>query len=177
MRRKEGNVFTTIRKVLGEPYVSTERCLLYQMDCVEAMKALNDVVPECVDLTVTSPPYNIGKEYEKVLPLDEYLAWCEGWMGEVYDLTTSNGAFWLNLGLLGLISFIAINVYAVWQTKRLPRFLQPAALALLAILLVLSVLVMDSSCGALGLIRVSFDVFGVFVIRCQCGTSYSPEYK
>ncbi len=44
-------------------------------------------------------------------------------------------SFWLNLGLLGLISFIAINVYAVWQTKRLPRFLQPAALALLAILL------------------------------------------
>ena len=27
------------------------------------------------DLVVTSPPYNIGKEYEKTMPLDEYLAW------------------------------------------------------------------------------------------------------
>lgn len=27
------------------------------------------------DLVVTSPPYNIGKEYEKVQPLDKYIEW------------------------------------------------------------------------------------------------------
>ena len=55
-----------------------------------------------VDLTVTSPPYNIGKEYEKSLLLNEYLSWCEQWIAEVYRLTVDRGAFWLNLGYLSV---------------------------------------------------------------------------
>jgi DNA modification methylase len=50
------------------------------MDCWEALKLLPD---QFVDLTVTSAPYNIGKEYEKFLVLDEYLNWCEQWIAEV----------------------------------------------------------------------------------------------
>jgi DNA modification methylase len=53
-----------------------------------------------VDLTVTSGPYNIGKEYEKSWVLDEYLNWCEQWIAEVYRVTIDRGAFWLNLGYL-----------------------------------------------------------------------------
>ena len=36
-----------------------------------------DRLPEepIFDLVVTSPPYDIGKEYEKKIPLDEYLKW------------------------------------------------------------------------------------------------------
>ena len=40
-------------------------------NCLEALKEINS---ETVDLILTSPPYNIGKDYEKVLPLDDYLA-------------------------------------------------------------------------------------------------------
>jgi adenine-specific DNA-methyltransferase len=53
---------------------------------------------EFIHLTVTSPPYNIGKEYEEQLPLDKYLTWCGSWLTELYRITTRNGAFWLNLG-------------------------------------------------------------------------------
>lgn len=51
-------------------------------------------------LTVTSPPYNIGKEYESPLPLDEYVGWCGRWMTEVHRVTVADGAFWLNVGYL-----------------------------------------------------------------------------
>jgi adenine-specific DNA-methyltransferase len=61
------------------------------------MRSLQD---EIIDLTVTSPPYNIGKAYERRLPLEEYLAWSELWIREVYRLTSQSGAFWLNLGYL-----------------------------------------------------------------------------
>src|ERR1700676_2021360 len=44
------------------------------------------------------PPYNIGKEYETPLPIEEYLNWCEQWMREVYRITRPDGAFWLNVG-------------------------------------------------------------------------------
>lgn len=30
------------------------------------------------DLVVTSPPYNIGKEYENQIPLADYVAWQKG---------------------------------------------------------------------------------------------------
>ena len=65
------------------------------MDCLQALKKLP---AEVVWLTVTSPPYNIGKAYENPMALEEYLDWCEAWVAEIYRITRPNGAFWLNLG-------------------------------------------------------------------------------
>ena len=45
---------------------------LYQGDCLEFMKTIPD---SQIQLVVTSPPYNIGKEYERKQPLDAYLEW------------------------------------------------------------------------------------------------------
>ncbi|MTJ17693.1 site-specific DNA-methyltransferase [Dolichospermum sp. UHCC 0406] len=91
--------FNDISKLLGKPYFQTSNCLIYNLDCLEAMKILPD---ESINLTVTSPPYNIGKEYENLLPLDDYINWCEKWITEVYRLTLCDGAFWLNLGYLSI---------------------------------------------------------------------------
>ncbi|TAE59665.1 MAG: site-specific DNA-methyltransferase [Nostocales cyanobacterium] len=88
-----------IVKWLGKPYFQTSNCFIYNIDCVEAMAMLPD---EFINLTVTSPPYNIGKEYENPLPLNDYITWCEKWITEIYRLTKSDGAFWLNLGYLSL---------------------------------------------------------------------------
>ncbi len=90
---------TDIVKCLGKPYYQSLNCLIYQMDCLAAMEKLPDAG---INLTVTSPPYNIGKEYENPLPLDEYLDWCEKWIAEVYRITSVKGAFWLNLGYLSM---------------------------------------------------------------------------
>ncbi|MTJ23283.1 site-specific DNA-methyltransferase [Dolichospermum sp. UHCC 0352] len=90
---------TDISKLLGKPYFQASNCLIYNLDCLEAMTILPD---ESINLTVTSPPYNIGKEYENLLPLDDYINWCEKWITEVYRLTLCDGAFWLNLGYLSI---------------------------------------------------------------------------
>jgi adenine-specific DNA-methyltransferase len=66
--------------------------------CDDALDVLRDMPAESVDLTVTSPPYNIGKQYEQPLPIGEYLEWCARWMAELYRVTKPAGAFWLNLG-------------------------------------------------------------------------------
>jgi len=87
--------FTLIKSFLGTPDFETDRVAIYKQDCLEAMKNLPDGL---IDLTVTSPPYNIGKEYEINLELADYLIWCQRWMDEIYRLTNKNGAFWLNLG-------------------------------------------------------------------------------
>jgi adenine-specific DNA-methyltransferase len=51
---------------------------------------------------VTSPPYNIGKEYETPRHVKDYLAWCAAWIKDIYNVTAPTGAFWLNLGYLSL---------------------------------------------------------------------------
>ena len=109
-----------LTRLLGNPYFQAPNCLIYNIDCLDIMKKL----PEgCISLTVTSPPYNIGKEYEKPLPLDEYLNWCEKWIAEIYRITLSTGAFWLNLGYLsipGRAKAIPIP-YLLWD--RIPFYL------------------------------------------------------
>ncbi len=73
---------------------------MYEIRCVDALEGLRSLPDNSVDLTVTSPPYNIGKEYEAALPLPDYLDWCAKWLGEIYRVTKSDGALWLNLGYL-----------------------------------------------------------------------------
>ena len=71
---------------------------MYSLECTDVLNGLHRLDDASIDLTITSPPYNIGKEYESILPLDEYLAWCEQWIKEIYRVTKPGGAFWLNLG-------------------------------------------------------------------------------
>jgi len=44
---------------------------LFPGDCQRLLATMPD---GCADLIVTSPPYNIGKDYEKRLQIDDYLA-------------------------------------------------------------------------------------------------------
>jgi adenine-specific DNA-methyltransferase len=90
-----GSVLEEVQTVLGKPYCAGEGYAIYCTDCLPALGQLSG---ELFSLTITSPPYNIGKEYENPLPLDEYLLWCERWMKEVYRVTRPHGAFWLNVG-------------------------------------------------------------------------------
>ena len=106
--------FNTIKHLLGKPDFESAGVAIYQMDCVEAMKKIPD---ELVNLTITSPPYNIGKEYEELTELDSYLSWCESWIEQVHRITTSNGTFWLNVGYLEVEgSGLAVPIpYLLWD--------------------------------------------------------------
>lgn len=81
------------------PFVRGDGFAIFCIDCLDGMQSLPD---QCVDLTVTSPPYNIGKEYESPMPIEEYVGWCESWICDIHRLTAPSGAFWLNLGYVSL---------------------------------------------------------------------------
>lgn len=106
---------------LGSPFARGEDYAVYNGNCIELLGELPD---NSIDLTLTSPPYNIGKEYEKVLTLDEYLDWCERWIGSIYRVTRDDGAFFLNVGYIS-IPDTAKSIplpYLLWN--RIPFFLQ-----------------------------------------------------
>lgn len=87
--------FKRIKDILGSPYFENDEILLFQGDCLELMPKLKG---QDFPLTVTSPPYNIGKEYEEIQHIQDYIDWSEKWIKYVYSLTSDSGAFWLNLG-------------------------------------------------------------------------------
>ena len=86
-----------VRTALGEPTFTCDGLLVYQGDALELLSLLPKSL---IDLTITSPPYNIGKQYEASLELTDYIDWCEKWIRLIHSATASTGAFWLNLGYL-----------------------------------------------------------------------------
>ena len=55
----------------------------------------------CVDLVVTSPPYNLGIRYGKYSDRQDreaYLCWCEDWAAQVRRVLRPSGSFFLNIG-------------------------------------------------------------------------------
>lgn len=86
-----------LKSYLGKPYYESEFGVLYAIDCIEALSKISDPI---IDLTITSPPYNIGKEYEEIVAVDRYIEWCSIWLKKIYEVTKANGALWLNLGYL-----------------------------------------------------------------------------
>lgn len=57
--------------VIHSSFSSENKATLYHGDCLEFLQTIPD---ESVQLVVTSPPYNIGKEYEDVLDIEIYKA-------------------------------------------------------------------------------------------------------
>jgi len=55
---------------IGSEYFPANHATLFHGDCLDLLKSMPD---ESADLVVTSPPYNLGKEYESRMDLDTYL--------------------------------------------------------------------------------------------------------
>ncbi|MDE1879498.1 MAG: site-specific DNA-methyltransferase [Euryarchaeota archaeon] len=55
--------------------------------------------PESYDLTVTSPPYDLGKEHDVGEGLYQYLRFTRDWLHDVFVMTRPNGRLCLNIPL------------------------------------------------------------------------------
>jgi len=80
---------------LGKPYFETDSCVLFCGDTLLLQKRLAGL---SFDAVITSPPYNIGKEYEDIRPIDEYIAWTKEWVSDSSSLLSPSGSLLLNLG-------------------------------------------------------------------------------
>ena len=112
-----------IKNALGKPDYENEFGLIYNQDCQKKKKKLMNSGVE-LDITITSPPYNIGKEYEKIMPLNEYIEWLVDICDNIYKLTKKDGSFLLNVGYLsveGKGKAVPIN-YLLWE--KIKFFLQ-----------------------------------------------------
>lgn len=93
------DMFERIKELLGSPYYECKYGMIYNMDCEEALSLLTGIF---FSSTITSPPYNIGKAYEHIMPLDSYIHWLEKITSHIYRLTNPNGSYLLNVGYLSI---------------------------------------------------------------------------
>jgi len=99
LRERSSEVAKSLERILGKPFFARNGFVLYNHDCVEALHAIAKSELR-FDLTVTSPPYNIGKAYEAPMAVEEYVEWSVRWIDAVHSVSTANASFWLNLGYL-----------------------------------------------------------------------------
>ncbi|MCM2438350.1 site-specific DNA-methyltransferase [Agrobacterium vitis] len=112
--------FSSIRASLGRPAYEDDDILLYNGDCFDLMRRIPS---ESIPLTVTSPPYNIGKSYENNRSVEDYIKWTADWVCLVHDITTQSGSFWLNVGYMpiqGKAKAMPLP-YLIWD--KIPFFL------------------------------------------------------
>ncbi len=71
-------------------------------------------IPDCsVHLMVTSPPYNVQKEYDKDLTLDEYLSFLRRVFGETHRVLVPGGRACVNIANLGRKPYLPLHAYLI----------------------------------------------------------------
>lgn len=80
---------------IADQFDTQERVVVYPGDCIALLKSCPT---ESIQLIVTSPPYNIGKEYEKKLDLDIYLQQQTTVIKECYRILSPDGSICWQVG-------------------------------------------------------------------------------
>ena len=70
---------------------------------------MSELPNNCIGLTITSPPYNIGKDSDIDLTDDEYLTMMKKIFTEVYRVTESGGRLVVNVANLGRKPYIPMT--------------------------------------------------------------------
>ncbi len=82
----------------------------------KSSEAMTELPDNSVHLMVTSPPYNVGKEYDEDFSLGEYLAFLKRVWAEVYRVLVPGGRACINVANLGRKPYIPLHasIIADW---------------------------------------------------------------
>jgi site-specific DNA-methyltransferase (adenine-specific) len=79
----------------------------------KSSEGMDELPDNSVHLMVTSPPYNVGKEYDKGLTLDEYKTLLRNVFKEVYRVLVPGGRACVNIANLGRKPYIPLDTFAI----------------------------------------------------------------
>lgn len=83
-----------------------------QIICGDSRKVLRALPDGCIHLAITSPPYNVGLEYDSHndrMPYNEYLKWLTSFWSELYRVLVPGGRFALNIAPTSIKDFRPIH--------------------------------------------------------------------
>jgi len=93
-----------------EPYLENKlrEEILDKIICASA-EDMQNLPDNCIHLMVTSPPYNVGKDYDKDLTLDGYLEFLKTVWSEVKRVLVPGGRACINIANLGRKPYIPLH--------------------------------------------------------------------
>jgi len=76
-------------------------------------ETMSELPDNSVHLMVTSPPYNVGKDYDDDLTLDEYLSFLKRVWAETYRALVPGGRACINVANLGRKPYIPLHAFII----------------------------------------------------------------
>ena len=109
-----GKLYEGIREQKRVQYVESEinACVLNKILC-KSSERMEEIPDSSVHLMVTSPPYNVGKEYDEDLSLDEYRALLRRVLSEVHRVLVPGGRACINVANLGRKPYLPLHTYLI----------------------------------------------------------------
>ncbi len=110
----DSSAFYKTRLYADQPQAEAEAYVENPLEGVDVIfnhssEAMSEL-PDCsIHLMVTSPPYNVGKDYDEDLSLEEYLAFLRNVWSEVYRVLVPGGRACVNVANLGRKPYIPLN--------------------------------------------------------------------
>ncbi|MCG3218461.1 MAG: site-specific DNA-methyltransferase [Candidatus Heimdallarchaeota archaeon] len=86
--------------------------IVNQIICQDSRK-MGEIPDNSIHLMITSPPYNVGKEYDANLSLKEYLELLKEVFGEVYRVLVNGGRAIVNITNVGRKPYIPLHSYII----------------------------------------------------------------
>ncbi len=80
--------------------------------------SMGELPDSSVHLVVTSPPYNVGKAYDRDLTLQEYLDFLGSVWAEVYRVLAPGGRACINVANLGRKPYIPLHMYITRELEK-----------------------------------------------------------
>ena len=81
--------------LISPRYSDQASCVLINDDCIKALKTLPD---ESIDLSVTSPPYFMGKEYDRSTKIEDFVEAHRLILSELLRITKQGGSICWQVG-------------------------------------------------------------------------------
>jgi site-specific DNA-methyltransferase (adenine-specific) len=107
-------LYKDFKEIQAEGYVEnnipTEIINNILFHSAEDMSQLPD---SCTHLMVTSPPYNVGKEYDRDLTLDEYTDWLKQVWKQVFRVMVPGGRVCINIANLGRKPYLPLHAFII----------------------------------------------------------------
>ena len=74
---------------------------------------MDEIPDDSVHLMITSPPYNVGKEYDEDLSLQEYLELLTSVFGQCYDKLVTGGRACINITNIGRKPYLPLHAMVI----------------------------------------------------------------
>lgn len=94
-----------VENLIDEKYINKIFC--------KSSEVMNELPDNSVHLMVTSPPYNVGKDYDENLSLKEYRALLKRVFKETYRVLVPGGRACINIANLGRKPYIPLHSFII----------------------------------------------------------------